>query len=210
MQVSVENVTLAFGHNVVFEDFSAKFQAGKITALVGPSGSGKSTLLAAMGGFVKLRSGKIRLQKDADSASTLAVRPEYIGWIPQGANALGARTVTDNVMIGVLSAGLSLKKSRIKAHEALELVGMNHRKDALARTLSGGELQRVAFARALASQRPLILADEPTSSLDEANTTNIVELLHDLRANATVIVATHDPAVIGAVEEVVHLRGHDA
>jgi len=210
VRVEVDSVTLAFGQNVVLENFSAKFNAGKITALVGPSGSGKSTLLAAMGGFVKLRSGKIRLRRDTDSQQALPVRPEHIGWIPQGANALGARTVTDNVMIGVLSAGLSLRESRTKAHEALELVGMTHRRDALARTLSGGELQRVAFARALASQRPLILADEPTSSLDEENTANIVDLLHGLRANATVIVATHDPAVIGAVEEVVHLRGSNA
>lgn len=210
MRVEVDQVTLAFGQNIVFSDFSATFRPGKITALVGPSGSGKSTLLAAMGGFVKLRAGKIRLFESKEDSKALEVRPEFIGWIPQGANALGARTVTDNVLIGVLSAGLSLNKARAKAAEALDLVGMTHRRDALARTLSGGELQRVAFARALASQRPLILADEPTSSLDEVNTSNIVDLLHDLRANATVIVATHDPAVIGAVEEVVHLRGHDA
>lgn len=212
MRVKVNNVSLAYGNNTVLADFSAEFNPGKVTALVGPSGSGKSTLLAAMGGFVKPRAGNIQLHENDDhdySGPALNVRPEYIGWIPQGANALGARTVTDNVMIGVLSSGVNLKTAEKRAHESLELVGMTHRSNALARTLSGGELQRIAFARAFASGRPLILADEPTSSLDAANTDNIVDLLHSLRATATVIVATHDPAIINAVEEEVHLRGED-
>ena len=203
MEVRVEGVSIHFGELQVMEDFSARFAPGRVTALVGPSGSGKSTLLAAIGGFITPNVGRVTLH---DGDVVTGPRPEAVGWVSQGANALGARTVHDNVMLGALGDGVDLDTASERAHSALAQVGLAQRSGAHARTLSGGELQRVAFARALASRRPLVLADEPTSSLDAAATTNIIELLRSLRSSATVIVATHDPAVIDAAQDRVHVR----
>ena len=220
IEISVHEVSFRFGQREVLTNFSATFAPGRVTALIGPSGSGKSTLLGCIGGYVRPATGHVSLRSVAGTprvganlalpalvpGEELASRPEYVGWVPQGANALGARTVLDNVMIGVLSAGGSLEAAREAALSALDQVGMADRAHSFAREVSGGELQRIAFARALASGRPVILADEPTSSLDEANTRNLIDLLHTMRSAATVVVATHDPAVIDAVQDHVRLR----
>lgn len=208
MEVLVQNVSIHFGDLEVLSNFSARFAPGRVTALVGPSGSGKSTLLACIAGYLKPTAGQIVMLDDDGTGpeSGRPVRPEYAGWVPQGANALGPRTVIDNVMIGVLSSGKSLAAATEIAQNALDKVGLGDRVHSPAREMSGGELQRISFARALASGRPLILADEPTSSLDARNTENIVELLHNLRSTSTVIVASHDPAVVDAVQDRVNLR----
>lgn len=207
MEVLVQNVSIHFGDLEVLSNFSARFAPGRVTALVGPSGSGKSTLLACIAGYLKPTAGQIvMLDDNAGTDLGRPVRPEYAGWVPQGANALGPRSVIDNVMIGVLSSGKSLATATQIAQSALDKVGLGDRAYSPAREMSGGELQRIAFARALASGRPLILADEPTSSLDARNTGNIVELLHNLRSTSTVIVASHDPAVVDAVQDRVELR----
>lgn len=205
MEIHVENVSYRFGEREVLTDFSADIEAGRVTALVGPSGSGKSTLLGGIAGYVKSATGRVTVSAGPQSPRE-APRPEHIGWVPQGANALSGRTVLDNVTIGVLSRGISLREATGIAQAALEKVSLGDRVGSLARELSGGELQRIAFARALASGRPIILADEPTSSLDAANTQNIVELLYALRSTATVVVATHDPALIDAAERCINLR----
>ncbi|QIK84520.1 ABC transporter ATP-binding protein [Sanguibacter sp. HDW7] len=204
MEVQVEQVSIAFGDVHVVDDFDAVFAPGRVTALVGPSGSGKSTILAAVAGFLRPRSGRIVVV--GDDGTPGPPHPRHVGWVAQGANALGARTVRDNVMIGALGDGLDVPAAAAAADTALAQVGLTHRADALARTLSGGELQRTAFARALATRRPLVLADEPTSSLDAAATQTIIDLLRGLRSDATVVVATHDPAVIEAAQDRVDMR----
>lgn len=205
MEVHVENVSISFGDVHVISDFTASFAPGRVTALVGPSGSGKSTLLAAIAGFLTPASGRIVL-RDTPDAVGHAPRSGLVGWVSQGANALGSRTVHDNVMLGALGDGVDLDAASRLADDALAQVGLTHRARAAARTLSGGELQRTAFARALASRRPLVLADEPTSSLDAVATGTVIDLLRGLRSEATVIVATHDPAVIDAAQDRVDLR----
>ena len=205
MEVSVENVSISFGDVHVLTDLSASFAPGRVTALVGPSGSGKSTLLAAIAGFLAPTRGRIVL-RPVPGADGHEPRASLVGWVSQGANALGSRTVHDNVMLGALGDGVGLSDAVRLADDALAQVGLTHRARAAARTLSGGELQRTAFARALASRRPLVLADEPTSSLDAVATGTIIDLLRGLRSEATVIVATHDPALIEAAQDRVDLR----
>lgn len=201
----VDSVTFAFGEREVLTDFSAVFRPGQVGALVGPSGSGKSTLLNAIGGFVTPRAGTVRVHRTDDGTVT-GPRQELVAWVPQGANCLGARSALDNVMLAPLSEGLRLDAARRKARHALDQVGLLDRAYTLARTLSGGELQRVSFARALASSKPIILADEPTSSLDAENTDVMAELLRSLSVDATVIVATHDPLLIEAASYAVDVR----
>ncbi len=204
MRVIVEDAHLRFGDNVVLDGFSAAFETDTVTALVGPSGSGKSTLLAAIAGYERLQGGQIWLV-DHDG-ERLRPDPAQMVWVPQGNNALSARTAVDNVMIGPMAAGAGLAAARAEATAALSDVGLESKIDEAVRNLSGGELQRVAFARAIAAHQPLILADEPSSSLDAANTETIGTLLARLANRATIIVATHDPVLMEAAQAVVNLR----
>ncbi|WP_331272937.1 ATP-binding cassette domain-containing protein [Motilibacter deserti] len=189
----------------VFSGFSAHFESGRVTALVGPSGSGKSSLLAAMSGHQPLASGTIELRAAPDGPPT-APSPQLVAWVPQGSNALGRRSVLDNVLIAALGAGLRLRAAETAATEALTMVGLADRLGQQARKLSGGELQRVALARALASGKELIFADEPSANLDAANTDRIAGILSRLSGRATIVVATHDPVLVAAAHAAVHMR----
>lgn len=204
MRIDVAGATLKFGRRTIFESFDAQFAHGRVTALVGPSGSGKSSLLAAMSGYQRLAEGRITGVRE--DGTEVAVTSAMVAWVPQGVNALGARTALENVMIGPLSEGVNLELARTRALAALDSVGLTDLSGKLARKLSGGELQRVSFARALAADKPVIFADEPSSSLDAQNTTRIAELLQALRSRATIVVATHDPLLVEAAQDEVHLR----
>jgi ABC-type lipoprotein export system ATPase subunit len=127
-------------------------------------------------------------------------------WIPQGSNALPARTALDNAMLGAQARGDDRARSTDKARAALKQVGLLERAGSLARELSGGELQRLSFARALAASRSLVFADEPTASLDLANIRIIAGLLRRLSGQATIVVATHDPLLIEVADHVIDLR----
>jgi ABC-type lipoprotein export system ATPase subunit len=187
---------------MVFESFSAEMNAGQVTALVGPSGSGKSTLLAVIAGYLELNSGSVALEGMGDGLPS----PEYVAWVPQGANSLGSRSVRSNVVMGALSRGFRLDVARAEAAHWIEMVGLAPLMEQKARELSGGELQRLALARALASHRPIVLADEPSANLDRENTERISELLSSLRSSAAIIVATHDPVLVSNVDRVVEMR----
>lgn len=224
MRVDVVDAALRFGDRTVFEHFTASFPAGQVTALVGPSGSGKSSLLAAMSGYRRLDGGRVELHDDLPpedvvgrpAAEPRAPDPSLVAWVPQGSNALGRRSVLDNVTLAPLATGADLSTARDIAVQALAVVGLADRLHATARRLSGGELQRVALARALASGKGLVLADEPSANLDAANTDQIAQVLHDLASagssgqitRATVIVATHDPVLVAAAHGAVHMRQH--
>lgn len=204
MRIDVESAEVSFGDMTIFAGITATFPPHTVTALVGPSGSGKSTLLAAMAGFHPLTSGHIRL---TDGNGTSVVPDEaLVAWVPQGLNALGTRTAIDNIMIASLAGGETLERSREAALSWLDIVGLAAQRYSLARTLSGGELQRLAIARALASSKPLIFADEPSANLDAVNTAKVAALLANLATTATVVVATHDPELVSAASHVVELR----
>lgn len=204
MQVEVRSVSKSYADLVVLEEFSCIIRPGRVTALIGPSGSGKSTLLAAMAGFARIDSGEIMFVH-ADGRRERP-HPQSVAWVPQGANALGGRTAIDNVMVSALAAGADLSTAEGIAAEQLDRVGLAHRARTAARHLSGGELQRVGFARALAAAKPLIFADEPTSSLDAVNTDQIARLLLSLRESATIVVATHDAHLIASAQDVIEIR----
>lgn len=204
MRIVVERAALSYGgEHPVFADVDASFDEGRITALVGPSGSGKTSLLSAIAGITRLSAGTVSYVDGGDHRPPAR---EDIVWVPQGSNAIGSRSAIDNVMIGPLSNGIRPADARELALAALAGVGLEQRAHSPANKLSGGELQRVGFARALASRRPVILADEPSSSLDAQNTEQLAELLRDLSTEAIVIVATHDPLLMEAADDIVRLR----
>ncbi|WP_170222747.1 ATP-binding cassette domain-containing protein [Rarobacter faecitabidus] len=199
----MRGASLGFGKRIVFEGLDADFPDGKVTALVGPSGSGKSSLLAAMAGYINLKAGNIT---GHDERGSVPLDASMVAWVPQGSNALGGRTALENVMIGSLADGASWTQAKRDALRALDQVGLGDLTHKVARSLSGGELQRVNFARALTTHKPLVFADEPSASLDAVNTRRVAELLFDLRSRATIIVATHDPLLVEAAEHEVNLR----
>lgn len=199
--MKLEGISLVLGRTPILTNLSMEIAPREVTALVGPSGSGKTTLLAAIAGEVAFEKGDIHFLEAGQNVA----RPRF-SWIPQAASVLGDRTTRDNVALGALSRGATLAHAAHLAELHLNQVGLGHRIDLRARLLSGGEQQRLAFARALASAAPLILADEPTANLDDGNTGRICNMLRDLSGSSTILVATHDPRVTAACARSVHLR----
>jgi putative ABC transport system ATP-binding protein len=171
---------------------------GTFLGIMGPSGSGKSTFLSCLGGLCHPSSGAIRVD-GIDlyhlSGERLAdFRAEYLGFVFQSFNLIPYLTALENVMLPLAIKSLATAKKRERAHEALQRVGLAQRAGHLPSQLSGGEQERVAIARALVNAPPLILADEPTGSLDSATSAEIMELLAEINgAGQTIVMVTHNP-----------------
>ena len=184
---------------------------GEFAALVGPSGSGKSTLLAIAGTLERPTSGRVRIAGTAvghlPERELAAVRAYRIGFVFQQFFLVPTLSALDNVASGLLYRGIPAAQRRRAAADALARVGLAHRAEHRPGELSGGEKQRTAIARALVGKPSVILADEPTGSLDTAAGQGILALLTDLNAGgATILVATHNPEIAGAVPRTVRLR----
>lgn len=171
---------------------------GDRVALVGPSGSGKSTLLALLGGLLEPTRGELN-RADIDERRNVA-------WVFQQTYILGYRTVQDNAALAALADGTPWETCNRRATEALAQVGLSHRAETLAGRISGGERQRLGVARALVGNRQLILADEPTASLDA----DLVEAVSSILVEQTpptsaVVIATHDERVANKCHRIVRL-----
>ncbi|GEC75527.1 ATP-binding cassette domain-containing protein [Microbacterium maritypicum] len=204
MRLVVRDVGVAFGGEQVLHGVSTVFGAGETTALMGPSGSGKSTLLAAIAGAVPLSSGTVELTSNGNPpVSSERIDPE---WIMQSAPLLQRRQVVDNVMLSCRVRGVGPEEALARSMRALFQVGVAHLARRRTFQLSGGEKQRVAVARAIAARAPLLLADEPTASLDARSRDATVDALRQAaRSGAIVIVATHDDQVAEACQRVLRL-----
>ncbi len=178
---------------------------GDRIALVGPSGSGKSTLLHLLGGLDKLTSGSLTWPALGASET---LRPSKIGLVFQMPSLLAPLTVVENVEIPLLLGQASTEKARTAALDALERIGLQSIAEKLPEELSGGQAQRVAVARALATQPKLILADEPTGQLDHPTAKHLFDvLLASLEGTETaLVVATHDLAVAERMHTVWHMQ----
>jgi putative ABC transport system ATP-binding protein len=181
----------------VLHGISLEIQPGKLVAIVGPSGSGKSTLLNLIGTLDTPTAGQL-LFDGADvgglsPASRARFRAANLGFIFQFFNLMPGLTARQNVELAAAIGGRDAGRSRRRAGELLELVGLGDRLDAPARNLSGGQMQRVAIARAMVNEPRLILADEPTGNLDQRNAVQILELLREqASAERAVAMVTHD------------------
>jgi lipoprotein-releasing system ATP-binding protein len=196
----------------VLSDISLTVPAGEAMAIVGPSGSGKSTLLNLIGALDRPTSGTVRLDgRDLTSlnASELAeIRRTAIGFVFQQHHLLPQCTVLENVLLPALASGNVGAELSTRAIELLKRVGLDDRADDRPPLLSGGERQRVALARALINAPSLLLADEPTGSLDRHTSESLIELLAEINRSehTTLIVVTHSPELAGRMDRVMELR----
>lgn len=180
----------------ILQDVSFEIAQGQTAAVVGASGSGKSTLLGLVAGLDVPSSGEVRIFGDRlfamDEDGRAAWRARHLGFVFQSFQLLAQMTALENVMLPLELAGQ--KQARDRAQRLLERVGLGDRLHHYPRTLSGGEQQRVALARAFAPAPALLLADEPTGSLDALTGERIIELMFELNreAGATLLLVTHD------------------
>lgn len=194
----------------VLDGFSYRFRAGTLTAIVAPSGAGKSTLLSLLGLLLAPRAGTITLGREPvdwkHGAAVSDLRAARYNWILQNNACFERRTALDNVAMALLSSGAGMKTARGAARAALDSVGLASRAELPARLLSGGEQQRMTIARALLTQRPYLLADEPTGNLDRSNSQLVFGALRACAdRGSTVIVVTHDLESAATADDVVDL-----
>lgn len=188
-----------------------RLDAGEFTAIVGPSGSGKSTLLHLLGALDSPDSGSIRFQGeeigDLDEKRQSEFRRYQVGFVFQFFNLLPTLSAWENVAVPKLLDGTGLRKAKPRALELLDRVGLGARAGHRPAELSGGQMQRVAVARALIMDPPLILADEPTGNLDSTTGAAILELLGEVaETGTTVVMVTHDRGAVRHCDRVITLR----
>lgn len=199
------------GAVAALKPLSLTIESGTIVAIVGPSGSGKSTLLNLLGGLDRPSTGRVVLAGTDigaldDDARTL-VRRTRIGFVFQFFHLLETMTARENVMLPAKLAGAPHAELQARATQLLERVGLGHRLDHLPQQLSGGEMQRVAVARALVMDPPVLLADEPTGNLDSDTGATVLDLLtHVVDGRRTIVLVTHDAKVAARAQRVLTLR----
>lgn len=206
--LEMENISKIYGAVKALQNINLTVAGGEWLAVMGPSGSGKTTMMNIIGCMDKPSSGKIVL--DGQNLSALspsaltAIRRDKIGLIFQQFHLISYLTALENVMVAQYYHSIIDEK---EALAALERVGLQNRARHLPRQLSGGEQQRVCIARALINYPKLILADEPTGNLDEANEQIVMDILHQLHAEgSTIIVVTHALEVAAHAEKVIVLE----
>jgi ABC-type lipoprotein export system ATPase subunit len=210
MPLTLRNVSHQYGPALpsVVRNIGLEIADGESVALMGPSGSGKTTLLSILGLLTHPASGEVLLdgRPITSGRAGAALRTTQFSWVFQTANALLRRSALDNAALQLLARGSSPDAARRTALAELEKVGVARLADRPARLLSGGELQRVCIARALAAAPRWILADEPTGQLDHATTLEVGRALIEQRPMGTaVIIATHDPEVAARCERIIRL-----
>tara|TARA_Y100000817_G_scaffold71882_1_gene55019 strand:- start:9194 stop:9892 length:699 start_codon:yes stop_codon:yes gene_type:complete len=215
MMIIASNITRDFftgGINVrALDDVNLSVQKGEFLAVIGRSGSGKTTLLNVIAGLDHPTTGKIMINdQDISNFSDhqmTQLRRHHIGFVFQSFGLLPLMSAAENIELALRIAGNNAKQRRERTRELLELVGLENRSQHRPYELSGGEQQRVAVARAIANNPPLIIADEPTGELDSNTGQQIFTLLRKVaESGVTVITATHDPFVIDHVDRVVEMN----
>jgi len=210
-QVRIESLVKEYGTLRALNGISFHIQAGEWVALMGPSGSGKTTLINILGGLDTLTSGHVIVDSvdlaKLSEGDLVRYRAEKIGFVFQQFHLVPYLNAVENVMLAQYFHSVTDEK---QAEEALKRVGLGHRLTHLPSQLSGGEQQRVAIARALINQPKLILADEPTGNLDEANEEIVIGLFRELHsAGHTILMVTHDPDIAQQADRRIELvHGH--
>ena len=209
--IHLEGITKSFGSLQVLKGIDLEITQGEVVSIVGPSGAGKTTLLQIMGTLDSPDAGMINI--DGTNVSRMkekelsAFRNKHIGFVFQFHQLLPEFTALENVMIPAFIAGVPPKEASMRAMEILDFMGLKERASHKPNELSGGEKQRVAVARALINQPAVILADEPSGSLDSHNKEELHQLFFDLRNRfgQTFVIVTHDEALAKIIDRTIHM-----
>ena len=210
--IEIKDIRKSFGSLQVLKGIDLHINKGQIVSIVGPSGAGKTTLLQIIGTLDKPDSGTIIV--DGIDVSTLNAkkisdfRNQHIGFVFQFHQLLPEFTALENIMIPAYIAGKSHKEAKKRAQELLDFMGLADRASHKPNELSGGEKQRVAVARALVNNPAVILADEPSGSLDSKNKAELHQLFFDLRDQfgQTFVIVTHDEELASITDRTIHLK----
>ena len=209
--IELENITRSFGSLQVLKGISLNIDRGEVVSITGPSGAGKTTLLQIMGSLDKPDGGKVLYDgQDITRMSEKeisAFRNKHIGFVFQFHQLLPEFTALENISIPMLIAGQGMRQANARAKELLQLLGLADRADHKPSELSGGEKQRIAVARALANQPDVILADEPSGSLDTKNKEELHKLFFSLRdqLGQTFVIVTHDESLAAMTDRTIRL-----
>lgn len=209
--IKLEGITKSFGSLQVLKGIDLEINKGEIVSIVGPSGAGKTTLLQIMGTLDEPDAGTVQIDGTVVSRmkekELSAFRNKNIGFVFQFHQLLPEFTALENVMIPALIAGVSSKEANDRATKILDFMGLVDRASHKPNELSGGEKQRVAVARALINDPAVILADEPSGSLDTHNKEDLHQLFFDLRdrLGQTFVIVTHDEGLAKITDRTVHM-----
>ena len=212
--LQVDTLNKSFGSNTVLHNISFEIESGESVALVGPSGCGKSTLLNIIGLLETLDSGTINLEgivyPSINSKKATLMRRTEINYLFQSFALINDWKVSKNLLLALQYTKLSKQEQERLIRTALENYGIDEKFDAVVNELSGGEKQRVAIARAMIKPGNLILADEPTGSLDKAMATIVIDsLLDSVHANhKTLLMVTHDMGIAQRCDRIIELPKH--
>ena len=210
--IEIKGITKSFGSLQVLKNIDLCIEKGEIVSIVGPSGAGKTTLLQILGTLDKPDSGSVVV--DGIETNKLSVnklsefRNKHLGFVFQFHQLLPEFTAIENIMIPAYIAGMKPKEARNRAEELLEFMGLSDRATHKPNELSGGEKQRVAVARALMNNPAVILADEPSGSLDTKNKEELHKLFFELRDKfgQTFVIVTHDETLATLTDRTIHLK----
>ena len=210
--ITTQGITKSFGSLKVLKGIDLHIDKGEVVSIVGPSGAGKTTLLQIIGTLDSPDAGTVMI--DGINVSNLSkkkladFRNQHIGFVFQFHQLLPEFTAMENIMIPAYIAGTSHREAKRQAQELLDFMGLADRAGHKPNELSGGEKQRVAVARALINHPAVILADEPSGSLDSKNKEELHQLFFDLRDKfgQTFVIVTHDEQLAGITDRTIHMR----
>lgn len=210
--IEIKGIRKSFGSLQVLKGIDLEIKKGEVVSIVGPSGAGKTTLLQIIGTLDRADSGTVvvdGVDTNGMNARRLAeFRNRHIGFVFQFHQLLPEFTAVENIMIPAYIAGMSTKDARRRAEELLDFMGLTDRANHKPNELSGGEKQRVAVARALVNNPAVILADEPSGSLDSKNKAELHQLFFDLRDRfgQTFVIVTHDEQLASITDRTIKMR----
>lgn len=210
--IDIKNITKSFGSLQVLKGIDLHINKGEIVSIVGPSGAGKTTLLQIIGTLDKPDSGSIVIDgidvSNLSKAKLSDFRNRHLGFVFQFHQLLPEFTALENIMIPAFIAGTSQSEAKERAMELLKFMGLEDRASHKPNELSGGEKQRVAVARALGNKPAVILADEPSGSLDSKNKAELHQLFFDLRDKfgQTFVIVTHDESLAATTDRTIHMK----
>lgn len=207
--IELRNINKGFDDRIVLENLNYNFYEGNSYALIGASGAGKTTLLNIIGKLEEVDSGDIIVNDiNLNNIKEKDYFKNYLSYLFQNFGLIENKSIQENLMLAFVGEKIGKLEKQQKMNEALKRVHLDVKLNRKIYTLSGGEAQRVALAKTILKDSPIILADEPTASVDQKNSEEIIELILSLKKeNKIIIIATHSPDIYNQVDHILEIKG---